>query len=313
MGAGLLTSLRSIKAADTHPGRPIHLLVGLAPGGVQDLLARMLADPLSQRLGQSVVVENRAGAGTNIATEAVVRAAPDGYTLLLVGAPNAINASLYENLPFDFARDIAPVAPLATTPEVLLAHPALPVRSISELIAFAKHHPGQLNIASPGNGTGPHLSAELFKMLTEVELTHVPYRGGAPALSDLLAGRVQLMFVAPALVLNHIATQKVRALAVTSTTRSPVLPEVPCLADSVPGFESGGFFGIGVPMKTAADVVERLNSEINAVLALPIVEQRILATGSMVWRGTAQDLRLRIERETAKWATVIRTLHLTPA
>jgi len=299
--------------AESYPSRPIRLLVGLAPGGVQDLFARLLAERLSVRLGAPVVVENRPGAGTNIATEAVVRAAPDGYTLLLVGVPNAINASLYTSLPFDFARDIAPVAPLATTPEVLLAHPALPITTVPELIDHAKTYPGTLNIASPGNGTGPHLSAELLKMMAGIDLVHIPFRGGAPAMTELLAGRVQLLFIAPAVALSHLGAGRVRALAVTSAVSCPVLPDVPPLNRFLPGFESGGFFGIGVPVRTSEQVVERLNRDINAVLAQTEVEQRIRTEGAIVWRGTADDLRRRVALETEKWGKVIRHAHLQPS
>jgi tripartite-type tricarboxylate transporter receptor subunit TctC len=313
LAAILPTGFTPLSRAEVYPNRPIRMLVGLAPGGVQDLFARTVADPLARQLGQPVIVENLAGAGTNLATEAVVRAPADGYTLLLVGAPNAINATLYEKLPFDFSRDIAAVAPLATTPEVLLAHPDVPVRTVAELMAYARANPGKLNFASPGNGTGPHLSGELLKMMAGIDLQHIPYRGGTPALTDLLAGRVELMFIAPAVVLGHIQSGRVRALAVSSTSRCAILPDVPSMSQFLPGFESGGFFGVGAPARTPASVVARLNGEINRALARPDLETFFRDAGAFVWRGTQEDLQRRVAAETVKWARVIRYAHLRPA
>jgi len=258
-GAALVPSVSKIAKAQTYPARPIRLIVGYTPGGSADLTARLMGQWLSERLGQSFVIENRPGGGTNIATEAAVRAEPDGYTFLLVAPANAINATLYDKLNFNFLRDIEPVAGIIRFPNVVVVNPSLPINSIPELIAYAKANPGKLNMASSGNGSTIHMSGELFKMLTGINMVHVPYRGGAPALTDLLAGQVHVMFDNIPTCAEHVKSGKLRGLAVTSTTRSAVLPELPTVADFLPGYEASAWYGIGAPKNTPAEVINRLN------------------------------------------------------
>lgn len=271
----------------------------------------MMTDWLSRRLGQPFVVEPRPGAGGNIATELVVRAAPDGQTLLFVGAPSAIGATLYPKLGFNFLRDIAPVGSIMRTPEVLAAHPAVPARNAMELIRYARSNPGKLFIASPGEGTGPHMSAELLKMMASLEIVHVPYRGGGPAMIDLLAGRVHLLFIAPLVALPHLRTGRLRALAITSAARSMALPEVQPLTEILPGFESGGFFGIGAPRATPASVIAALNAEINAGLRSDAIDARIREMGADVLAGSPEEFGRLLAAETEKWARVIRYAGIT--
>jgi len=292
--------------AQTWPTRPLRILVGFAAGGGQDIIARMMAQWLSERLGQPVVVENRSGAGGNLATEAVVRAPPDGHTLLLAFPSNAINASLYGNLSFNFIRDIAPVATIAYMPDVLVVHPAVPASSIAELIAYAKANPGKLAIASAGNGTPSHVTGELFKLMTGTEMVHVPYRGMAPALTDLIGGHVQVLFASISASLGYIRAGKLRALAVTTATRADQLAELPIMREFVPGFEDSIWYGLAATAGTPPDVIARLNREINAALADPAIVARLKALGTTVMPGTPSDFAKLIAEETAKWADVVR-------
>jgi tripartite-type tricarboxylate transporter receptor subunit TctC len=254
-----------IARAQTYPTRPVRLIVGWPPGGAADLFARLIAQPLSERLGQPFIIENRPGAGSNMATEAVVRAPPDGYTLLMIASVNAFNATLYDNLRFDFVRDIAPVASIHRGPGVLVVHPSFPAKSVPALIAYANANPGKISMASGGVGSPQHVYGELFKMMTGVDMLHVPYRGGAPAMTDLLAGQVQVMFDTLATSIEHIRSDKLRALAVTSATRADVLPDIPTVGDFVPGYEGIGWQGVGAPGNTPAAVIEKLNREISTL------------------------------------------------
>jgi tripartite-type tricarboxylate transporter receptor subunit TctC len=261
---------------------------------------------MSERVGQPFVIENRPGAGGNIGTEAVVRAMPDGYTLLLVNATNAINATLYETLPFDFIRDIAPVAGIVRAPNVMVVNPSLLAKTVPEFIAYAKANPGKVNMASGGNGTPAHVAGELFKMMTGVDMVHVPYRGAAPAQTDLLGGQVQVMFDPIISSIEQIRAGKLRALAVTTAIRADVLPDIPTMADFVPGYEASGWFGVGVPKSTPAEIVDRLNKEINATLAGPKIKARLADMGGTVLAGSPADFENLIGKETDKWAKVVR-------
>ena len=305
MAAGGLGALAGTARAARYPSGPVRLVIGVA-AGIQDMVARVMTDWLSRRLGQPFIVDTRSGAGGSIAAEAVVRATPDGRTLLLAGAPNAIGATLYPDLGFVFLRDIAPVGSIMRTPEILVAHPSVPVRGASALIEYARRHPGTLNIASPGQGTGPHMSAELLKMMAGVDITHVPYRGGGPAMAGLLAGQVQLLFIAPAVALPHVNAGKLRVLAITSPGRCPMLPDVQPLAEILPGYESGGFFGIGAPRATPADIVGHLNREVNAGLDDRDVHARLSEMGGTVLGGSPDAFMQLLRAETEKWARVIR-------
>ncbi|MEA2864727.1 MAG: hypothetical protein QOC84_2683, partial [Bradyrhizobium sp.] len=271
-----------------------------------DLTARLMGQWLSERLGQSFVIENRPGGGTNIATEAAVRAEPDGYTLLLVAPANAINATLYDKLNFNFLRDIDPVAGIIRFPNVGVVNPSLPVKSIPEMIAYAKANPGKLNMASSGNGSTIHMSGELFKMLTGINMVHVPYRGGAPALTDLIAGQVHVMFDNIPTCAEHVKSGKLRGLAVTSTTRSAVLPDLPTVADFLPGYEASAWYGIGAPKNTPAEVIDRLNKEINAILAEPAAKARFAELGAFLLPGSAADFGKLVTDETEKWGKVVK-------
>jgi len=288
-GAAVLPSVSSIARAENYPARPIRLIIGYTPGGSADLTARLMGQWLSERLGQPFVIENRPGGGTNIATEAVVRAAPDGYTLLLVAPANAINATLYEKLNFNFLRDIEPIAGIIRFPNVVAVNPQVPVNTIPELIAYAKANPGKLNMASSGNGSTIHMSGELFKMMTGIDMVHVPYRGGAPALTDLISGQVQVMFDNIPTCAEHVKSGKLRGLAITSTTRSEVLPDLPPVADFLPGYEASAWYGIVAPKGTPTEVIDRLNKETNAVLADPVVKTRFAELGAFLLPGSAAD------------------------
>ena len=296
----------SIAAAQTYPSRPVRLLVGAPPGAVGDIVARLVGQWLSERLGHPFVIENKPGAGTNIATELVVNAPPDGYALLLVSPPNAINATLYGSLKFNFIRDIAPVAGISRGPQVMLVHPSLAARTIPELIAYARANPGNLNIASGGIGTSPHVSAELFKMMAGIDMIHVPYRGVAPALTDLIGGQVQVMFAGIPSSIEYIRAGTLRPLAVTAATRVAVLPDIPTVGDFLPGFEASNWQGIGAPRSTPAEIVENLNREINAALANPKIKARLVETGGTDLPGSPADFGRLIADETEKWAKVIR-------
>jgi tripartite-type tricarboxylate transporter receptor subunit TctC len=305
-GAAMLPiSYRTASALD-YPSRPVHIMVGFAAGGPNDISARLIAEWLSRRLGQQFVVENRAGAGGNIATESVVHAPADGYTLLLVPAPAAINATLYHNLTFNFARDIAPVAGIVRVPEVMVVNPSVPAKTVGEFIAYAKANPGKINMATAGNGTVPHVAGELFKFMTGVNLVTVGYRGGGPALVDLLGGQVQVMFEPTLSTLPHIRDGKLRALAVTSAKRSEALPDVPAMAEFVPGYEATAWFGIGAPKNVPAEIVETLNREINAGLADAKLKDRLVGLGGTPMPMSPQEFRALIASETEKWAKVIK-------
>jgi len=292
--------------AQTYPSRPVRLIIGYPPGGSADVTARLMGQWLSERLGQPFVIESRPGAGTNIATEAVVRAAPDGYTLLLVAPANAINASLYDKLNYDFIRDIAPVAGLIRFPNVMEVNPSVPVKTVPEFIAYAKANPGKLNMASSGNGSTIHVSGELFKMMTGVHMVHVPYRGGAPALADMLGGQVQVMFDNVPTSLEHIRAGKLRALAVTSAARSEVLPDLPTVGDFVPGYEASAWYGMGAPKNTPAEIIDKLNKEINAILADPKSKARLTDLGASLLAGSPADFGKLVTDETEKWSKVVK-------
>jgi tripartite-type tricarboxylate transporter receptor subunit TctC len=288
-----------------YPTRPTRIIAGFAAGGGVDITARLIGQWLADHLGQPFVVENRTGAGGNIGTEAVVNAAPDGYTLLLATVPNAVNASLYHNLKFNFVRDIAPVAGVIRVPMVVLVHPSVPVQTIAEFIPYAKANPGKVNMASAGSGSAPHMAGELFKMMTGVHMEHIPYRGAAPATTDLLGGRLQVLFDTLPAAIGNIRMGKVRALAVTSKKRSESLPEVPAMNEFLPGYEADSFHGISAPSGTPRDIVEKLNREINAVLADPKVKARLAELGAEVFTGTPEDYGRYLAGEIARWAKVI--------
>jgi tripartite-type tricarboxylate transporter receptor subunit TctC len=292
--------------AQDYPTRPVRVIVGFPPGGPTDILARLMGQWLSDRLGQPFIIENRPGAGGNIATQAVATAAPDGATLLLLTHANAINATLYEKLPFNPLTDIVPVAGLAQVPNVVEVHPALPVTTIAELIAYAKANPGTINYASAGNGTSPHLASELFKAMTGTNIVHVPYRGSGPALIDMLAGQVQLMFDSIPSSLQHIRAGKLRALAVTSAQRSDVLPDVPTVADTLPGYEFIGWFGIGAPKGTPPQIIEKLNREINAGLADATMKKRFSELGAAPQFASPAQYSAFVAAETEKFAKAVK-------
>jgi tripartite-type tricarboxylate transporter receptor subunit TctC len=305
-GAAAVVIVPRSAAALDYPTRPVRIIVGNAAGGTVDFLARLMGQWLGDRLGQLSVVENRPGAGGNIGAEAVVRAAPDGYTLLLVTTSNMINATLYEKLSYNFIRDIAPVASIGRGPLVMEVDPSFPARTVPELIAYAKANPGKINVASGGNGTSPHVSSELFKMMAGLDMVHVPYRGISQALTDLIGGQVQLMFDTTADSIGYIRSGKLRPLAVTTATRIPALPDVPPLADFVPGYESSAFNGVGAPRDTPGEIVDRLNREINEGLADPAMKKRLDDLGIIVMAGTPAEFGKRIAEETEKWAKVVK-------
>jgi tripartite-type tricarboxylate transporter receptor subunit TctC len=304
--AAALPAVSQIARAETCPTRPVRLIVGFPAGGTDDITARLMGQRLSERLGQPFVIENRPGANTNLATEAVVRAPADGYTLLLVGPSNAINATVYDKLNFNFIRDIAPVASIARVPNVLEVNPSVPARSVPEFIAYAKANPGKLNMASGGNGGPSHVAGELFKMMTGVNLVHVPYRGGTPALADMLGGQAHVMFSYISQTIGYIKAGKLRALAVTAATRLEVLPDIPTVGDFVPGYEATGWQGIGVPKNTPTAIINTLNTELNAALADPKMKVRFADLGVTVLPGSAADFSKLIAEETEKWAKVVK-------
>jgi tripartite-type tricarboxylate transporter receptor subunit TctC len=305
-GAAALPAVSRIASAQAYPTRPVRLIIGYPPGGSADITARLLGQWLSERLGQPFVIESRPGAGTNIATEAVVNAPPDGYTLLLVAPANAINATLYEKLNHNFMRDIAPVAGLIRFPNVIVVNPSVPAKTVPELIAYAKANPGKLNMASSGNGSTIHVSGELFKMMTGVNMVHVPYRGGAPALTDMISGQVQVMFDNVPTSIEFIRAGKLRALAVTTATRSEVLPDLPTVADFVPGYEASAWYGVGVPKGRPDDVIDKLNKEINAILAEPKAKARLTDLGASLLAGSPADFGKLVADETEKWGKVVK-------
>jgi tripartite-type tricarboxylate transporter receptor subunit TctC len=290
-----------------YPTRPVRWVVPYTPGGGTDITARIMGQWLSERLGQQFIIENKAGAGNNIGTEAVVTAPPDGYTLLLVNPANAINATLYRKLSFNFLRDIAPVAGIMRVPNVMEVNPEVPAKTVAEFIAYAKANPGKINWATSGNGTSVHLSGELFKMMTGVDLTHIPYKGSAPALTDMIAGTVQVIFDNMPPSLPHIRAGKLRALAVTTNIRSDALPDVPTVAETVPGYEASAFYGMGVPKGTPPEIIDKLNKEVNAGLADPKIKARLAELGGMLTPGTPAEFGKLVADETDKWAKVIKT------
>src|SRR5262245_6838933 len=305
-GAAALPIASRIASAQGYPTRPVRLIVGYAPGGGVDIVARLISQWLSERLGQSFVVENRPGAATNIATEAVVRAPADGYTLLLADAAAAINATLYDKLNFNFIRDIAPVAGIIRVANVMEVNPSFPAKTVPEFIAYAKANPGRINFASGGNGAPPHVSGELFKMMTGVNIVHIPYRGLAPALTDLIGGQVQVMFGTMPPSIEYIRTGKLRALAVTTATRSAALPDIPTVGEFVPGYEASTWYGVGAPKNTPADIVEKLNREINAGLADPKLKARLVDFGGTLLVGAPVEFGELIAAETEKWGKVVK-------
>jgi tripartite-type tricarboxylate transporter receptor subunit TctC len=309
-GAAIVPSFRGVARAQAYPSRPVRILVGFAPAGAVDITARLVAQSLSEKLGQPFTVENRPGAGTNLATEAAVRAAPDGYTLLMVGPPAAINATLYEKLNFNAIRDIAPVASAIKMPFVLLVNPALPARTVPELIALAKANPGKITMASSGNGSGLHLSGELFKMMAGVDLVHVPYRGEALAITDLIAGQVQLMFGTTAVANEHIKAGKVRALALTTAMEGAA--DLPVMSEFLPSYESSFWTGFGAPRGTPPEVIAKLNRQINLAIADPRIVARFADLGGAVLAGSPVDFGKLIADETEKWGKVIRAAHIRP-
>ena len=304
--AAALPAVSRIARAQAYPSRQIRLIIGYPPGGSADITARLIAQWLTHRLGQSVIVESRPGGGTNIATEAVINAPPDGYTLLLVAPANAINATLYEKLNHVFLRDIAPIAGLIRFPNVVVVNPSVPVKTIPELIEYAKANPGKLNMASSGNGSTIHMSGELFKMMTGVNMVHVPYRGGALALTDMIGGQVQVMFDNIPTAMEFVRSGKLRGLAVTGAGRSETLPDLPTVADFVPGYEATSWYGLGAPNGTPAEIIEKLNREVNASLTDPKAKARFSELGATLIPGTPAEFGKLLAEETEKWGKVVK-------
>jgi tripartite-type tricarboxylate transporter receptor subunit TctC len=305
-GAAALPALSGVAWAQTYPSRPVRLIVGFPPGGSSDIVARLLGQSLSERLGQPFIIENRPGAGGNIATEAAVRAAADGYTLLLVGTDQAMNVTLYDKLKFNFIRDITPVGGITRASLVMVVNPSSSAKTVPEFIAYAEANSGKLSMGSGGIGTGGHVSGELFKMMTGVNMIHVPYRGDAPAITDLLGGQVQVMFGGMTALIEYIRTGRLRALAVTTATRSEALPNVPTVGDFLPGYEASFWFGVGAPKNTPAEIIDKLNKEINAGLADPKLKARFADLGAAVFPSSPAEFGKLIADETEKWAKVIR-------
>jgi tripartite-type tricarboxylate transporter receptor subunit TctC len=309
-GAAALPAAPRIASAQTYPARPVHVMVGFPAGYTPDIVARLMGQWLSERLGQPFVIENRPGADSNIAAEVVVRAPPDGYTLLLVVAGNAFNVTLYDNLNFNFIRDIAPVASVAGTPFVMVINPSVPAKTVPELIAYAKANQGKLNMASAGNGSAPHVFGELFKMMAGVDMLHVPYR--ASYWPDLLGGRVQVAFSPIPSSIEYIRTGKLRALGVTTATRLQALPDIPPIGDFVPGYEASGWLGVGAPKNTSAEIINKLNKEINALLADPKIKERLADLGATAFAGSPAEFGKFIADEADKWAKVIKFAGIKP-
>jgi tripartite-type tricarboxylate transporter receptor subunit TctC len=305
-GAAALPAMSNIARAQTYPTRPVHLIVPIAPAGGSDIVARLIGQWLSERIGQQFVIDNRPGGGGNIGTEAAVRAPADGYTLLMVGSANATNAALYDKLNFTFIRDIAPVAGVFRGTYVMLVNPSVPAKSVPELIAYAKANPGKLNMASAGTGTVPHVAGELFKMMAGIDMAHVPYRGGGPALVDLLGGRVQVYLATTISSIEYIRAGRLRALAVTAATRSDALPDIPTVGEFLPGYEASAWYGVGAPKATPAEIVEKLNKEINAALADANMKARLADLGGTVLPGSPADFGKLIAEETEKWGKVVK-------
>jgi tripartite-type tricarboxylate transporter receptor subunit TctC len=311
-GAAALPAVSRFANAQSYPSRPVRIIAPTAPGGAPDILARLIGPWLSGRLGQQFVIENRPGGGSNIGTEAVVRAAPDGYTLLLVSTTNAINATLYDRLNFGFLRDILPVAGIIRLPLVMVVNPSVPAKTVPEFIAYAKANPGKINLGSPGIGTPGHVAGELFKMMAGVDLVHVPYRGGGPVMTDLLGGQVQVLFGSTSLTIEQSRAGKLRPLAVTTATRWEGLPDIPTVNDFVSGYEASAVLGLGAPRNTPAEIIDTLNKEINAALADPNMKARIADLGGTVLTGSPTDFGKLVADEIEKWARVIKFAGIKP-
>jgi len=305
-GAVALPAVSRSANARSYPTRPVHLIVPFGPAGATDITARLIGQWLSERLGQQFVIENRTGAGSNVGTEAVVRAAPDGYTLGLFGAPSAINATLYDKLNFNFVRDIAPIAPIVRFPYIMVVNPSVSAKTLPEFIAYAKANPGKINMASPGIGSTPHVNGELFKVMTGTNLVHVPYRSAAAVMTDLLSGQVQLYFGTTASSLEYVRTGKLRALAVTIERRLDALPDIPAVAEFVPGYEASGWFGVGAPRNTPVEIIDKLNKEIDAGVADPKMKARLVDLGGIALTGSPSDFGKLIVEETEKWGKVVK-------
>jgi tripartite-type tricarboxylate transporter receptor subunit TctC len=312
VSAAALPAMSRVAKAEAYPTRPVRIVAGYAPGGGVDITARLIGQWLSERLGQSFIIENKPGAASNIATEYVIRSPADGYTLQLIDTTGAINATLYGNLNFNFIRDMAPVAGILSVPNILMVHPSVPARTVPEFIAYAKANPGKVNVASAGTGTSPHLSCELFKMMASVDMVHVPYRGMAPALNDLLGGQVQASFATASASIQYVTAGKLKALAVTTASRSEVLPDVPAVAESLPGYAATTWYGLGAPRNTPAPVIDTLNKEVNAALADPKMSERLAALSGTLFPGSSADLAKFIADETEKWGKVIRLAGIKP-
>jgi tripartite-type tricarboxylate transporter receptor subunit TctC len=308
--AAALTAVSRIARAQAYPSRPVRMIVPFAPGGTSDILARLMGQWLSERLGQPFVIENRPGANSNIGTEAVVRAPSDGYTLLLVTAAAAINATFYEKLSFNFIRDITAVAGIVRVPSVMVVNPSVPATTVPEFIAYAKSKPGKTTMASAGKGAPSHLAGELFKTMAGVDMVHVPFRGGGPAVTDLIAGQVQVVFPTIVESIEYIRASRLRALAVTTATRSDALPDIPTVGEFLPGYEASGWFGIGAPKSTSSEVVDQLNKQINEGLADPKMKARLADLGGTVLPGSPADFGKHIAEETEKWGNVIRAANI---
>ena len=310
--AGALPAVEQKAWAQAYPARPVRVVVPVAAGGANDVTGRLIGQWLSERLGQQFFIENRPGAGTNVGTEAVIRSPADGYTLLISGSGAAINATLFHTLSFNFIRDTAPVASVVRVPQLMQVNPSLPVKSVPEFIAYAKANPGKIAMGSGGIGSPAHVIGEYFKLMTGTDLTHVPYRGAAPAVTDLLGGQIQVAFTELATSLGHVKSGNLRALAVTTATRSEALPDVPTLGEFIPGFEASQWIGLVAPKDTTSTIIERLNKEINAALADPRMKARFAELGGMVLPGSPEDFGKLIRDETEKWATVIRAANIKP-
>jgi tripartite-type tricarboxylate transporter receptor subunit TctC len=311
-GAAAVPALPRIARSQAYPTRPVRVIVPFPPGGAADTLGRLLSQWISERLGQQFIVENRPGAGTNIGTELVVRAAPDGYTLLVVDGSPAVNATLYQKLNFNFIRDVEPIASIARQPMVIVVNPSFPAKTLPELLAYARANPGKINMASAGVGSPTHISGELFQSMTGVTMAHVPYRGAAPALTDLLGGQVQLMFSGMIISVEHIKAGRLRALAVTTAARAEVLPDIPVVSDFIPGYEASIWYGVGAPKKTPLHVIDRLNKAINGALGNSTIKARIGDLGGAVLPGTPAEFSTLIADETEKWGKVIRAANVKP-
>jgi len=311
-GAAVVPTLSRFAWAQAYPTRPVRIIVPLAPAGTVDIIARLMGHWLPERLGQQFVVENRPGAGTNLGTEAVVRALPDGYTLLMIDVSAAFNATLYEKLNFNFIRDTAPVATIARVPNVIVVHPSFPAKTVPEFIAHAKANPGKISMATAGNGSTSHVFGELFKMMAGVKLVAVPYRGGGPALIDMLSGQVDVIFVPTPASIEYVRAGRLRALGVTSTTRVEALPELPPVAESVPGYEASSWYGICAPSNTPAGIIDKLNREINAGLADPTIKARLADMAGTPLAGSPADFAKLIAEDTEKWGKVIRSANIKP-